>query len=540
MTEEQISAIRARLRFSSIDEFIDGYARYISPGGIFIPMSEKKLKPLGTTVRFQFLLHDDTTALLGEGVVHQLHPPDPSSPGSPVGILVKFTKLSQSSKQIVERIGAMKELSSQPQSQMTAYGLPGAPLMEESSGLDEPTAHAEDDLVAKTMQQAPEPTSALGSNIHNADTPLPPAALAATSSPFDEPEQEDPKTSPTPTLNDEDGFPGLFDDELDGQAQGSDAIDNDFFDLAQSYAGEKQAAQEAPSFSSLNLDESFELGFDDGLLEQSLSSFSFGKDEAKEANPFIHNAPTNGGAIPLATTSLVERSDGTFEQRRIAQTQGGLQIVAYNQDADIEEEARGLAELSLNDDDAEIDEAFDNIFGGGGDAADDFGVGFDRMFSAPSVTPISPSTQPERTSEQEPSGLAPSQELESLLGSLEDDDENEDLTSFNLNTGLDTQEFEEEEDDSLDDLLALARKDMEEQRHQSEAQPNAKDLLAQLLGEDVDLPPPSASADSVLAMPAPKLPNIPDEDEEPEQPPVEEEKEEKKGFFSSLFRRKGD
>lgn len=539
MTEEQISAIRARLRFNSIDEFIDGYARYISPGGIFIPMAEKKLKPLGTTVRFQFLLHDDTTALLGEGVVHQLHPPDPNAPGSPVGILVKFTKLSQSSKQIVERIGAMKELNSQPQNQMTAYGLPGAPFMEESAGLDEPTAHAEDDVVAKAIQPPPEPTSALGSNIHNADTPLPPQSLL--SSLFGEDDAADPATSPTPTLSEDDGVPGLFDDELNAQDSGADAIDDDFFDLAQSYAGEKKIDQDGPP-SSFNLDESFDLGFDDGLLEQSLSSFSFGQDDPEsKSNPFIHEAPTNGGAKALEP-SLVERSEASYEQRRIAQTQGGLQVVAYNQDTNIEDEARGLAELSLNDDDAEIDEAFDNIFGGGGDG-DGFGAGFDRMFSSPSISPISSSTQPEP--EPEPEGHAPSAELENLLGSLEDDDDNEGLTSFSLNTGLEPQDVEEKEDDSLDDLLALARKDMEEQRSQSEAQPNTQDLLAQLLGDDVDLPPPSANADSVFAMPAPKLQPAPEEDEEPEvvvepDEEQEEEKEEKKGFFSSLFRRKND
>lgn len=538
VTEEQISAIRARLRFNSIDEFIDGYARYISPGGIFIPMAEKKLKPLGTTVRFQFLLHDDTTALLGEGVVHQLHPPDPNAPGSPVGILVKFTKLSQSSKQIVERIGAMKELSSQPQNQMTAYGLPGAPFMEESTGLDEPTAHAQDDLIAQTMQQAAEPTSAIGSNIHNADTPLPPQAQL--SSPFDAAADIDPATSPTPTLSEDDGVPGLFDDELNAQDHGSDAIDDDFFDLAQSYAGEKKPEQDGPP-SNFNLDESFDLGFDDGLLEKSLSSFSFGQDDPEsKSNPFVHEAPTNGGAKALEP-SLLERSEASFEQRRIAQTQGGLQVVAYHQDTNIEDEARGLAELSLNDDDAEIDEAFDNIFGGGGDT-DGFGSGFDRMFSSPSISPISSSTQPGPEPEPEPEGLAPSAELENLLGSLEDDDDNEDLTSFSLNTGLESKDVEEKEDDSLDDLLALARKDMEEQRSQSDAQPNTKDLLEQLLGDDVNLPPPNANADSVFAMPAPKLQQAPEEEpevvEEPEQ--EEDEKEEKKGFFSSLFRRKND
>ena len=84
MSDENISAIRARLRFGSIDEFIQGYARYVSSGGIFIPMSPKKLKPRGSTIRFQFLLGDGSTALLGEGRVHQVHPPSAANPSAPV------------------------------------------------------------------------------------------------------------------------------------------------------------------------------------------------------------------------------------------------------------------------------------------------------------------------------------------------------------------------------------------------------------------------------------------------------------------------
>ncbi|MEM1346976.1 MAG: hypothetical protein AAGI01_00365 [Myxococcota bacterium] len=104
MSDETVSAIRARLRFESLDEFIGGYARYISAGGMFIPMSATKLKPKGSTIRFQFLLSDGATALLGEGLVHKVHEPDPNNPGSPVGLLVRFTKLSQSSKRVVDRV----------------------------------------------------------------------------------------------------------------------------------------------------------------------------------------------------------------------------------------------------------------------------------------------------------------------------------------------------------------------------------------------------------------------------------------------------
>ncbi len=119
MSKENISAIRARLKFSSIDEFIQGYARYISSGGIFIPMAPGKLKERGATIRFQFLLGDGSTALLGEGAVHQVHRPTQEAPDAPVGMLVKFTKLSQSSKRIVDQIVALKQSTDLDQLDLT-------------------------------------------------------------------------------------------------------------------------------------------------------------------------------------------------------------------------------------------------------------------------------------------------------------------------------------------------------------------------------------------------------------------------------------
>lgn len=110
MTEPNFSAIRARLRYESVDEFIDGYSRYVTAGGMFIPMMPAKLKPVGTTVRFQFVLGDGATALLGEGIVRQIRGLESEDADSPIGMLVKFTKLSQDSKVLIDRIVALKEV----------------------------------------------------------------------------------------------------------------------------------------------------------------------------------------------------------------------------------------------------------------------------------------------------------------------------------------------------------------------------------------------------------------------------------------------
>ena len=66
MSEPNYSAIRARLKFANREEFIAGYSRFISSGGMFIPLQPAKLKPVGTTIRFQFLLGDGSVHFISE------------------------------------------------------------------------------------------------------------------------------------------------------------------------------------------------------------------------------------------------------------------------------------------------------------------------------------------------------------------------------------------------------------------------------------------------------------------------------------------
>ena len=109
MSDKKFSAIRARLKYETLPEFKAGYSKFVSTGGMFIPVPQKKLKPVGTTIRFQFLLADGSTALLGEGSVLQVREPNPDQPRSPVGMLIKFSKLSPESKAVVDDIVAKKD-----------------------------------------------------------------------------------------------------------------------------------------------------------------------------------------------------------------------------------------------------------------------------------------------------------------------------------------------------------------------------------------------------------------------------------------------
>lgn len=140
MSDQNFSAIRARLRYETIDDFVEGYSRFISAGGMFIPMKPSKLKPIGTTIRFQFLLGDGSTALLGEGLVLQVRTPDDTAPNSPVGMLIKFTKLSQESKVLVDRIiDAKSEMLKPRGDESPTQRHPTKPFMDDEDPMKTPT-----------------------------------------------------------------------------------------------------------------------------------------------------------------------------------------------------------------------------------------------------------------------------------------------------------------------------------------------------------------------------------------------------------------
>ncbi len=539
MTDTQTAAIRARLRYETLDEFVSGYARYISAGGIFIPLKPHKLKPQGSTVRFQFLLHDGDTALLGEGRVHQVHAPDPAQPEAPVGILVKFTKLSQSSKRVVEQITQLKR-----QGLVSSQDAPEA-LHEDSDPQERAVPQpqfglrrAEEPAAAPEPNPPYEPTQRM-----RRDETLRGLALGAPpSDPHEDSaghERRDAhEAPPTP-----DAAP-MFSDALKQSAP--EPGDEDFFSIAQSYAdGESPSAQ--PSVDPDALRDSpqgptFDLGLDDEDDIDAIISASgmFQAVNRSGAAPIADSGQRHAlerGVAPAASALSAPQP----QQQPLARTEGGLQIMAYDNATDLSEESKGLAALSLGDDDDEFDEMFDNIFSGD----------HEHTPRAPQPTPA----QPQRVPTALPSpviatGPPPSAELNSLLSSLEDSSAAEPdeaelgaLPSLNLGPAPepDPSEPEEDEDEeSLASLLALARRDIEE----LQGRDSGREMLEALLGDDVELPPTDDETDNPFTLSGPIiLPTGPsmmgdegDDSDAPEATPEEPAK--KRGLFSSLFGKK--
>lgn len=95
--------MRIKLKYPDVETFIQKYAVNISRGGIFI--ATKNPKPVGTFVKFEFLLSDATTTSIirGEGQVQWTKEFDPAHPSKAHGMGVKFSRLDSDSQGVIDR-----------------------------------------------------------------------------------------------------------------------------------------------------------------------------------------------------------------------------------------------------------------------------------------------------------------------------------------------------------------------------------------------------------------------------------------------------
>jgi molecular chaperone DnaK len=97
-----------KLSCGTVDEFVEKFASNISRGGIFIRTRDPK--PVGTVLTFELRLHGGEAVVKGHGVVRwvQAESPGAHPPAAP-GMGVQFLDLDARSRDVVERIVALKE-----------------------------------------------------------------------------------------------------------------------------------------------------------------------------------------------------------------------------------------------------------------------------------------------------------------------------------------------------------------------------------------------------------------------------------------------
>ncbi|MGC3999607.1 MAG: TIGR02266 family protein [Anaeromyxobacter sp.] len=106
--ERAPAAMLVRVAYGSIDEFAEKFAVNVSRGGVFLRTREPR--PVGTALSLELRLQDGSAALRARGVVRwvqteDLHAHPPRAPG----IGVQFTWLDEPSRELLERMVALRE-----------------------------------------------------------------------------------------------------------------------------------------------------------------------------------------------------------------------------------------------------------------------------------------------------------------------------------------------------------------------------------------------------------------------------------------------
>lgn len=98
--------LKIKFKSATLEQFIDRYAVDVSHGGIFI--RTKDPLPVGTTMKFEFQLKDATPLIKGEGTVVWTREHDPSRTGVAPGMGVRFDRLADGSREVLDQILARK------------------------------------------------------------------------------------------------------------------------------------------------------------------------------------------------------------------------------------------------------------------------------------------------------------------------------------------------------------------------------------------------------------------------------------------------
>jgi uncharacterized protein (TIGR02266 family) len=95
-------SLKVRFKSATVDEFIEHYSKDVSRGGIFIKSSQPMV--VGTLLKFQFQLKDESALIRGVGRVVWTRAEEDAGADQPAGMGIKFIKMDTESRAMVERI----------------------------------------------------------------------------------------------------------------------------------------------------------------------------------------------------------------------------------------------------------------------------------------------------------------------------------------------------------------------------------------------------------------------------------------------------
>jgi uncharacterized protein (TIGR02266 family) len=95
-------SLKIRYKSATLEDFIERYSMDISRGGVFI--KAKKPLAVGTLLKFEFMLQDQSTLIHGVGRVVWRREEAEADANNPSGMGIKFIKMDPDSRSVVQRI----------------------------------------------------------------------------------------------------------------------------------------------------------------------------------------------------------------------------------------------------------------------------------------------------------------------------------------------------------------------------------------------------------------------------------------------------
>src|SRR6202042_84768 len=98
----KIVSLNVRYKSATVDEFIENHAHDVSRGGIYIKTANPF--PPGTLLKFEIRLASDQAVIAGVGRVVWKRDAGTSNGERPAGMGVKFIKIDEPSKTVIDRL----------------------------------------------------------------------------------------------------------------------------------------------------------------------------------------------------------------------------------------------------------------------------------------------------------------------------------------------------------------------------------------------------------------------------------------------------
>ena len=102
----KVVSLNVRYKSATVDEFIDNHSHDVSKGGIFVKTPTPF--PPGTLLKFEIRLAGDKSVISGVGRVVWKREPTQAGADKPAGMGVKFIKIDDASRAVIDRLIAQK------------------------------------------------------------------------------------------------------------------------------------------------------------------------------------------------------------------------------------------------------------------------------------------------------------------------------------------------------------------------------------------------------------------------------------------------